>query len=452
MSETAVKSSPPVDSSPGAKSSPLRIFGQPKMAVLVLLGFSSGLPFYLTSKTLQAWMTTAKVDLATIGFFSLVTLPYSLKFVWAPVMDRYVPPFLGRRRGWVLITQLALLVAIGAMSLHDPQQGLRMLAVNAIAIAFFSASQDISLDAYRTDVLQDREMGAGAAVFVLGYRIAMITTGALAFFLADRMPWQTVYLILASLILIGVATTFFAPEPVLNDAPPKSLAEAVVLPFADFFQRAGMLRALVVLLFIVVYKYSDSLAGSMTTPFLLQAGFSQSEVGAVFLGAGVIATILGVLAGGAIIGKFGINRSLWIFVVFQGLSNLTYYVLSLAEKNHTLMVTAVVVENFGLGLVTAGMTAFLMAMCNKRFTATQFALLSSLMAASRDILVAPAGKIAEGLGWPSFFLITVAMAIPPLLLLPFIAPWSRDVPIGAAPHTGETVPARGAQRPRASRS
>jgi MFS transporter, PAT family, beta-lactamase induction signal transducer AmpG len=440
MSDTAVK------------TSPLRIFGQPKMAVLVFLGFSSGLPFYLTSKTLQAWMTTAKVDLATIGFFSLVTLPYSLKFVWAPVMDRYVPPFLGRRRGWVLITQLALLVAIGAMSLHDPQQGLRMLAVNAIAIAFFSASQDISLDAYRTDVLQDREMGAGAAVFVLGYRIAMITTGALAFFLADRMPWQTVYLILASLILIGVATTFFAPEPVLNDAPPKSLAEVVVLPFADFFQRAGVVRALLVLLFIVVYKYSDSLAGSMTTPFLLQAGFSQSEVGAVFLGAGVIATIFGVLAGGAVIGKVGINRSLWIFVVFQGLSNLTYYVLSLAEKNHTLMVTAVVVENFGLGLVTAAMTAFLMAMCNKRFTATQFALLSSLMAASRDILVAPAGKIAEGLGWPSFFLITVAMAIPPLLLLPLIAPWSRDVPIGAASHTGETVPARGAQRPLASRS
>jgi MFS transporter, PAT family, beta-lactamase induction signal transducer AmpG len=446
MSETAVESSPAV------KTSPLRIFGQPKMGILVLLGFSSGLPFYLTSRTLQAWMTTSKVDLATIGFFSLVTLPYSLKFVWAPVMDRYVPPFLGRRRGWVLITQLALLIAIGAMSLHDPQQGLRMLAVNAIAIAFFSASQDISLDAYRTDVLQDREMGAGAAVFVLGYRIAMITTGALAFFLADRMPWQTVYLILASLILIGVATTFFAPEPVLNDAPPKSLAEAVVLPFADFFQRAGMLRALLVLLFIVVYKYSDSLAGSMTTPFLLQAGFSQSEVGAVFLGAGVIATILGVLAGGAVIGKVGINRSLWIFVVFQGLSNLTYYVLSLAEKNHSLMVTAVVVENFGLGLVTAGMTAFLMAMCNKRFTATQFALLSSLMAASRDILVAPAGKLAEGLGWPSFFLITVAMAIPPLLLLPFIAPWSREVPIGAASHTGETMPARGAQRPLASRS
>src|SRR5207237_6461835 len=238
-----------------ANTSPLRIFGQPKMAVLLFLGFSSGLPFYLTSKTLQGWMTTAKVDLATIGFFSLVTLPYSLKFVWAPVMDRYIPPFLGRRRGWVLITQVLLLVAIGAMSLHDPQTGLRMLAVNAIAIAFFSASQDISLDAYRTDVLETREMGAGAAVFVMGYRIAMITTGALAFFLADRTSWNNVYLLIALLMIIGIAATLVAAEPVLNDAPTKSLAEAVVLPFADFFQRAGVLRALVLLLFFVAYTY-----------------------------------------------------------------------------------------------------------------------------------------------------------------------------------------------------
>jgi MFS transporter, PAT family, beta-lactamase induction signal transducer AmpG len=424
------------------RTSPIRIFGQPKMAVLLFLGFSSGLPLYLTSKTLQAWMTTAKVDLTTIGLFSLVALPYSFKFVWAPVMDRFIPPFLGRRRGWVLITQILLLLAIAAMSLHDPLQGLRMLAINAIAIAFFSASQDISLDAYRTDVLENREMGAGAAVFVLGYRIAMITSGALAFFLADRLSWPTTYLILSTLILVGVVTTFLAPEPVLNDAAPKSIAEAVILPFAEFFQRTGIFRALLVLLFIVVYKYSDSLAGSMTTPFLLQAGFSETEVGAVFLGAGVIATIVGVLAGGAVIGKVGINRSLWIFVVVQGLSNLTYYALSLAEKNHALMVTAVVTENFGLGLVTAAMTAFLMSMCNKRFTATQFALLSSLMAASRDILVAPGGKIAESLGWPSFFIVTVAMAIPPLVLLPFIAPWSLEVPLGAAPHTGETVPAK----------
>ncbi|HEX2602901.1 MAG TPA: AmpG family muropeptide MFS transporter [Gemmatimonadaceae bacterium] len=429
---------------PEVTTSPFRIFGQPKMAVLLFLGFSSGLPFYLTSKTLQAWMTTANVDLATIGFFSLVTLPYSLKFVWAPLMDRYTPPFLGRRRGWVLITQVILLLVIAAMSLHDPRTGLKMLAVNAIAIAFFSASQDISLDAYRTDVLETREMGAGAAVFVMGYRIAMITSGALAFFLADRMPWNTVYVLIALLMVVGIITTFIAPEPVLNDAPPKTLAEAVVLPFADFFQRAGVLRALLVLLFIVLYKYSDSLAGSMTTPFLLQAGFSQSEVGAVFLGAGVIATIVGVVVAGAAIGKFGINKSLWMFLVFQGLSNLTYYGLSLSGRNHAFMTAAVITENFGLGLVTGVMTAYLMSMCNKRFTATQFALLSSLMAASRDILVAPAGKIIEATGWPTFFLITVGMAVPALLLLPFIAPWSRDIPIGAAPHTGETVPAKAA--------
>jgi len=242
-----------------------------------------------------------------------------------------------------------------------------------------------------------------------------------------------------NLLLIGIATTFVAPEPVLRDAPPKSLAEAVVLPFGEFFRRAGAGRALLVLLFIVLYKYSDSLAGSMTTPFLLKTGFSQSEVGAVFLGAGVIATIVGVLAGGAVIGKLGINKSLWLFVVFQGLSNLTYYFLSLVGKSHPGMVSAVVTENFGLGLVTAGMTAYLMSMCNRRFTATQFALLSSLMAASRDVLVAPAGKIAESIGWPSFFLITVAIAIPPLVLLPLIAPWNREAPNGAASHTGETV-------------
>jgi PAT family beta-lactamase induction signal transducer AmpG len=253
-----------------------------------------------------------------------------------------------------------------------------------------------------------------------------------------------VYLVLSVLMVIGIATTFVANEPVLRDAPPKTLVEAVVLPFADFFQRAGVLRALLVLLFVVAYKYSDSLAGSMTLPFLLQAGFSQSEVGAVFLGIGVVATIAGVVAAGAAIGSWGINRALWVFVVFQGLSNLTYYGLSLSGKNHAFMVGAVITENFGLGLVTGAMTAYLMSMCNKRFTATQFALLSSLMAASRDILVAPGGKIAESLGWPGFFLLTVAMAIPPLLLLPFIAPWSRDLPIGAASHTGETVPAKSA--------
>lgn len=421
--------------------SPLRVFGQPKMAALLFLGFASGLPLFLTGtgKTLQAWMTTAHVSLTTIGWFSLVGLPYSLKFLWAPALDRYVPPFLGRRRGWLVITQVALLIAIAAMAFHDPVTGLRMLAVNALLIALFSASQDIVGDAYRTDVLSDREMGAGASVWVLGYRIATLITGSLALVLADRLSWPTVYLLLSSLMLIGIFAALLAPEPVMREAPPRTLTEAVVLPFREFFTRSGLFRGVLVLVFIVLYKYSDSLAGSMTTPFLLKTGFTQQEIGIVLGGAGLIAIIVGSIAGGAVIARSGINRPLWIFAVIQALSNLTYYGLSLAGRNHGYMVFAVVVENFGLGLVSASLTAYLMTMCNKRFSATQFALLSSLMAASRDILVAPAGKIAESLGWPSFFMITVAAGIPCLLLLPFIAPWNADLPNGAAEHKGTTT-------------
>ncbi len=421
--------------------SPLRVFGQPKMAALLVLGFSSGLPLFLTGtgKTLQAWMTTAHVSLTTIGWFSLAGLPYSLKFLWSPALDRYVPPFLGRRRGWLVITQVALLIAIAAMSFHDPVTGLRMLAVNAILIALFSASQDIVGDAYRTDVLSDREMGAGASVWVLGYRIATLITGSVALILADRLSWPTVYLLLSALMLIGIVASFLAPEPVMREAPPRTLGEAVVLPFREFFSRSGLVRGVVVLVFIILYKYSDSLAGSMTTPFLLKTGFTQREIGVVLGGAGLIAIIVGTIAGGAIIAQYGINRPLWIFAVIQALSNLTYYGLSLAGKNHAYMVFAVIIEQFGLGLVSASLTAYLMVMCNKRFSATQFALLSSLMAASRDILVAPGGNVAESLGWPSFFVITVIAGIPCLLLLPFIAPWSAELPNGAAEHEGTTT-------------
>jgi PAT family beta-lactamase induction signal transducer AmpG len=425
---------------PAQRKSPLRVFAQPKMATLLFLGFASGLPLFLTGtgKTLQAWMTTAHVSLTTIGWFSLAGLPYSLKFLWAPALDRYVPPFLGRRRGWLVITQVLLVIAIGAMSFHDPVTGLRMLAVNALLIALFSASQDIVGDAYRTDLLSMREMGAGASVWVLGYRIATLVTGSVALVLADRVSWPTVYLLLSALMLIGIVAAVLAPEPVLRESPPRTLTEAVVLPFREFFSRSGMFRGILVLVFIVLYKYSDSLAGSMTTPFLLKTGFTQEEIGVVLGGAGLIAIIVGSIAGGAVIARSGINRPLWIFAVIQALSNLTYYGLSLAGRNHSYMVFAVVIENFGLGLVSASLTAYLMTMCNKRFSATQFALLSSLMAASRDVLVAPGGKLAESLGWPSFFMITVAAGIPCLLLLPFIAPWKSELPIGAAEHEGTT--------------
>lgn len=401
----------------------LRVFQSRKMAALLLLGFASGLPLFLTSRTLQAWMTVEKVDLGAIGLFSLVSLPYSLKFLWSPLLDRFVPPFLGRRRGWLVITQVALTCAIAAMSLQNPSRSLQLLAFNALAIAFFSATQDIAFDAYRTDVLENREMGAGAAVAVLGYRIALLLTGSAALILADRLPWQLVYLCLAGLMALSVAFSFLAPEPKNNELSPASLTEAIVLPFQEFFRRSGAIDAILILIFIVLYKLGDSLVNNMATPFLLQTGFSQTDIGAIQGGMGLLATIVGTLLGGALLSQWGINRSLWIFGGLQAISNLTYFLLAQLGQNYPFMVLAINIENFCGGLGTAAFVAFLMSLCNRRFSATQYALLSSLMAVSRDIIVAPAGKIAQETGWSSFFLLTLIAAVPGLLLLPWFAPW-----------------------------
>ena len=424
----------------------LRVFGQPKMAALLFLGFSSGLPFLLINDVLKAWLTVAKIDLATIGLFSLVALPYSFKWVWAPLVDRYIPPIFGRRRGWIFIMQIALLVSVGAMGLHDPTNALRLLSINAFLIAFFSATQDVAIDAYRTDVLDEREMGAGASVFVLGYRVALLTSGAFAFMLADRLSWPVVYGAMALLFLPGMIAAWRAPEPVLDDKPPQTLYDAVVLPFRDYFQRAGFGLGALVLLFIVLFKLPDYLGQSMRAPFLVQTGFSETEIGAILGGIGLGATIFGALFGGVVVARMGINRSLWIFGLLQAASNLMYYFQAQIGKNNSFLVVTMVVENFCTGLVTAGFVAFLMSLCSIRFSATQYALLSAVMSASRDIVVAPFGKVAESVGWSNYFLITLAAALPGLLLLPFFAPWNRENPIMAARHTGETVSADEATR------
>lgn len=398
------------------------------MLALLFLGFSSGLPLFLTSQTLQAWMTVEGVDLKAIGLISLVSLPYTLKFIWSPLLDRFVPPFLGRRRGWLIIIQVALILAIAAMAVQQPRQALQLLAFNAVLIAFFSASQDIAFDAYRTDVLEPREMGAGAAVAVLGYRIALLVTGSLALILADQMPWSTVYLLMSVFMAVGLLTTLWAPEPINPEQHPASLADAVTLPFIEFFQRSGVLKGALILLFVVLYKLGDALVNNMSTPFLLPKtglGFSQSEIGAIRGGMGLLATIVGTLAGGAFLSKIGINRSLWIFGGLQAVSNLAYFGLAQVGKNYSALVLTINIENFCAGLGTAAFVAFLMSLCNPRFSATQYALLSSLMALSRDILVAPAGILAKSTGWSWFFLISVLVAIPGLLLLPVFAPWNQ---------------------------
>ena len=403
----------------------LQVFRSRKMAALLLIGFSSGLPLLLTSKTLQAWMTLEKVDLSAIGLFSLVGVPYSLKFLWSPLLDRFALPFLGRRRGWLIAIQVGLLVAIASMSLQQPKQALQLLAINAVAIAFLSATQDIVADAYRTDVLEQLEMGAGAAIFVLGYRIALLVTGALALILADSIPWSSIYLIMAGCMAVGILATLFAPEP-KSVNPPGSLAEAVVLPFGEFFQRRGVVQGLLILVFIVLYKLGDALVNNMSTPFLLQTGFTQTDIGAIQGGMGLIATIVGALAGGAFLSKIGLNRSLWVFGALQALSNLAYLVLANLGKSYQFLVLTINIENFCAGLGTAAFVAFLMNLCNPRFSATQYALLSSVMAVSRDILVAPAGVLAKNTGWSMFFIISIIAALPGILLLPFFAPWNQQ--------------------------
>ncbi|MDB9317071.1 AmpG family muropeptide MFS transporter [Nodularia spumigena] len=401
----------------------LTVFGSRKMAALTLIGFSSGLPLFLTSRTLQAWMTVEGVDLTAIGLFSLVGLPYSLKFIWSPLIDRFTVPILGRRRGWLITLQIGLLIAIALMAFQQPKQALQLLAVNAVAIAFLSASQDIAADAYRTDVLEELELGAGAAVFVLGYRIALLFTGSLALILADNLPWPSVYLFMSLGMVIGIIATLFAPEP-KETSPPESLAAAVILPFGEFFGRQGVVQAILMLVFIVLYKLGDSFVNNMSTPFLLQTGFTQTDIGAIQGGMGLIATIVGTLSGGVILSKIGLNRSLWLFGALQAVSNLAYYALANVGQNYQALVLTINIENFCGGLGTAAFVAFLMNMCNQRFSATQYALLSSFMAVSRDILVAPAGTIAKSTGWPLFFIISIVAAIPGLLLLPLFAPWN----------------------------
>ena len=417
------------------KSQPsvLEILQSRKLAALLFLGFSSGLPLFLTSRTLQAWLTEEQLSMTAVGFFSLVSLPYSLKFLWSPLLDWLVPPFLDRRRGWLLITQVGLLIAIAAMAFQNPKTALQLMAINAVTIAFLSASQDIVGDAYRTDILNPLELGIGASSWVLGYRLAILATSAGAFWLADSLPWPTVYGIMAGLMLVGIVTTFLAPNQNQgrDSAPvaPPSLIDAVYRPFVDFFQRYNWMGGLI-LLFVLVYKLSDSLAGNMATPFLIQLGFDKGQIGTIQGGVGFFATTLGVVGGGVILTKLGLYRGLWLFGGLQALSNLGYLILANAGKNANLLIGVICVENISAGLVTAAFLAYLMSLCSPRFSATQFALLSSLMATTNNLLAAPAGIIVDKTNWPTFFLITILASIPAYLLLPVVAPWNgRPQPI-----------------------
>jgi PAT family beta-lactamase induction signal transducer AmpG len=392
-----------------------QVFRNRRIAVMVLLGFSSGLPIALTAGTLQAWMTVAGVDLRTIGVFGLVGLPYILKFLWSPFMDRFVPPVLGRRRGWIVLTQLSLIGGISTMAFGSPANAPWTLAALSLLVAFTSASQDIVVDAYRTDILHETERGAGVAVFVTGYRIAMLVSGALALILSDRIGWRSTYLLMAGLMSVGIGAAFFGPEPERSVVPPRTMQEAVLGPLKDLFERRA---ALMILLLIVLYKLADAYAGAMTTPFLIRGlGFSPTDVGAVNKAFGLAALIVGATMGGTLMVRLGLFRSLLAFGILQAISILSFVVLALAGKSYGLMIVAIALENFAAGMGTTAFLSLLMALCNQRFSATQYAILSSLASLGRIFIAPTSGYVAESTGWPAFFFISALTGIPGLLLL-----------------------------------
>tara|TARA_R110001583_G_scaffold45670_5_gene143605 strand:- start:606 stop:1931 length:1326 start_codon:yes stop_codon:yes gene_type:complete len=394
-----------------------------RMLVCLFIGFSSGLPLYILYQLIPAWLRDQGVSLETIGLFSLVAFPYTWKFLWSPALDRYVPPLFGRRRGWMLITQLALLVSIATFSLFNPTDSIVSVAYVVFAVAFFSATQDIVLDAYRREILSDEELGLGNSLFVNAYRFSSLVPGSLALILADQLPWETVHLVVASFMLVGLVTSVCVAEPEGCTAP-LTLREAVVEPFHEFFSRSSVRTALAALLFILLYKLGDSMATALSTPFYLDLGFSKTEIGTIAKSASLGASIVGGLVGGVAMIKLGINRSLWIFGVVQLVSILGF--AALAEIGHDRMALFVVVafEYFGVGLGTAAFVAFMARLSDKRFTATQLALFTSLASIPRTFANASTGYLIESVGYTQFFLLCALIALPGMLMLYWVAPWN----------------------------
>lgn len=389
-----------------------------RVGMMLPLGFAAGLPLALTGDTLAAWAKTSGASLTDIGLLTLVSLPYAIKFLWAPIVDRYALPFLDRRRSWLVLFQLSLIAAICAMGMFNPVTHGFPLVCLAVLVAFFSASQDICADAYRTDTLLESERGSGSAVFVGGYRLGMITSGGLALILAGRgMPWNLVYALMGLCMLVGVVATFFAPHAPAHIQAPASLDEAVVRPLQQIFTRQNgwMLVA-----FIIIFKLPELLADKYTTPFLLDLKVPLERIGSIRQTFGLAVTIVGTLAGGYLIGRVGLKKSLWIIGILQPITNLAFFTLNYAPGSRPLLIGVIGVESFVLGLVTAGFGAFLMSQCDRRYSAFQFALFSSLMAITRVVGIVPAGKFAQTFGWTAFFTLTIVVAIPGLILLAFM--------------------------------
>ncbi|MBA3460594.1 MAG: MFS transporter [Deltaproteobacteria bacterium] len=392
------------------------------MGLLFILGFASGLPLYLTSQTLQAWLTDAGIPNSRIAALSLVGLAYTLKFLWAPLLDRFALPYLGRRRGWIITFQVGLVVAIGLMSLLDPVADPELLVAVAIAVAFLSASQDVVLDAYNADVLAPEERAAGAAVYVLGYRTAMVVTGTLALLLTAHVSWSAIYVTMAALMAACIAGTLLAEEPPVPQGRPRSLVESLYLPFLELWRRLGPRRVALVLAFTALYKAGDYFAQALVITFLVRgAQFELQEIGAIYQALGFVGTALGGLAAGSLVAKLGLRRMLIVFGLLQASTNLLYALLAVTGKSFPVFCTAVLVDNLANAMGTAAFVAFLMSVCSPAVSATQFALLTSLSSVGQRLFGPLAANVVDAVDWSGFFLVTAALAIPGLVLAAVVA-------------------------------
>jgi PAT family beta-lactamase induction signal transducer AmpG len=391
------------------------------LIVLALLGFASGLPLFLTGSTLKAWLTDSGLDLRVIGLFGLVTQPYVLKVLWAPFLDRYSLPWLGRRRGWMALFQAGLVVALVFMALGDPRVGVGRFVLLGFLVAFASASQDIALDAWRAEAFSSHELGIANAIHVGFYRVAMLVSGALGLVLAQKLGWRSMYLVMAGLMACGALGTLLAWSTDGRIRPPRTLREAVVAPFRQFLRRPA---AVEVLVFILLYKIGDQLADAMVTPFLMRGlGFSKMEIGVTTKFTGMACLILGGLVGGLFMKRWNLKRSLVVFGLCQAGSILAFWALSLLGRNLGALAGAIALENLCYGMGGTAFATFLMCLCDKRFTGTQYALFTSIVALSRGYLSAPSGWVVLRLGWSGYFLACVCIAIPGLLLLTRYERW-----------------------------
>lgn len=395
-----------------------------RMLICIFTGFSSGLPLFVLYQLVPGWLRSEGVSLAEIGLFTLIGIPYVWKFIWSPALDRFSLPFLGRRRGWMFLTQLTLLISIALFGFLDPVMSIWSVAYLAAAVAFFSASQDIVIDAYRRELLSDQELGLGNSLNVQAYRVAGLIPGSLAFILADHLPWHSVFLIVAAFMLIGLIVTLCISEAHIETNTPKTIKDAVVLPFKDFINREGLKSALLILAFLVLYKLGDSMATALQTPFFIDIGFTKTEIGVVAKSSGLIAMMIGLAVGGLVMLKLTINKALWLFGIVQITSILGFAALSEIGANVYALAFAMGFEYLGVGLGTAAFVAFMAKQTNPTFAATQFALFSAITALPRTFANATTGFIVEQIGWTGFYFLCVGLAVPGMLMLLKVAPWN----------------------------